>query len=75
MKKNKFLYKRLGPVIGKFLDKMFFTNFEKFQVIIITNMTKMIMFLIKNNIASFMYLELVVGLSEIILRNSIYHFM
>lgn len=29
MKKNKFLYKKLGPLLGKLLDKLFFTNFEK----------------------------------------------
>ena len=29
MKKNKFLYKKLGPIIGNFLDKMFFTEFAK----------------------------------------------
>ena len=29
MKKNKFLYKKLGPLLGKFLDKLFFTDFSK----------------------------------------------
>ena len=29
MKKNKFLYKRLGPLIGRIFDKLFFTDFAK----------------------------------------------
>jgi hypothetical protein len=28
-KKHKFLYKRIGPIIGNFLDKLFFTDFGK----------------------------------------------
>ena len=29
MKKKKFLYKKLGPFIGKIFDKLFFTNYSK----------------------------------------------
>ena len=29
MKKNKLLYKKIGPAIGNFLDRMFFTDFGK----------------------------------------------
>ena len=29
MKKHKFLYKKIGPIIGNFFDKLFFTDFGK----------------------------------------------
>ena len=61
MKKNKLLYKKIGPAIGNFLDRMFFTDFGKRANNFTICTIKMIIHSMKINIALFMFLEPEVG--------------